>query len=221
MRLLLHHSDGHYPVFWINREARQIVGWSGSRATEPQFAPRTTENVDVHFTYPADGNYHFSYKYWNASGQLLRVESFYRDRVRTKLLVNGVADRIEEIQRAEWEAQRDTVILLPDFVLPPLADYSSNPHSFFFPSSGFNVFPGIRPGLMPRNPEFVEPRSNDLVVEIRRTEAIMVNMGARLRGCGLTSSSSMTTDGEFHSKTDDSAYPHVELYCAVAPRRLS
>jgi hypothetical protein len=201
MRLLLRNADGHYPVFWIKREPRQIVGWFGSRATEPQFAPRTTESVDVHFTYPTDGNYHFSYKYRDASRQLLRVESFYRDRVRIKTLVNGVADRIEEMPRAEWEARHDTVVLLPDFVLPPLADYRSHPHSFFFlPSSGFNVFPGLRPGLMPRNPTFVQPDRDDLVVDIRRPAAIMVSMCARLRGLGATSSSAITDDGEFHSK---------------------
>lgn len=218
MRLLLRHADGLYPVFWIKRDARQIVGWFSSHASEPQFAPRTTENVDIHFNYPTDGNYHFSFKYRDASGQLLRVESFYRDRVRTKTLMNGVAARIEELPRAAWEAQRDTVVLLPDFVLPRLADYSTNPHSFFFPSSGFNVFPGLRPGLLPRDPVSVDPQVDDLVVDIDRAEATMVNMGARLRGLGLTSCSAITTDGEFHSQTDDSVFPHIELYCAVAPR---
>jgi hypothetical protein len=216
MRLILE-RDGHcVSVFWIRRRRNDIIGWFTTRASEGSFAPRSAqERVDVHFRYPADGNIHFSFKYYDTGSCLKRVESYYFDRVRQKTFDDGQA-HISEIPREEWELRSDRGLFVPKYRPMPLHEYATTSNMFFFPTTGFNVFPNQAPSIF--NTDETAPRPNDFIVSIDRPNAVNVNFSACLLGRDAnTNSWNIEPNQERFHMQDDSAYPIIKLWTLVAP----
>jgi hypothetical protein len=216
MRLVLQLGGRFVSVSWIKRRRSGIIGWFSSRRIEYSFAPRSQqERVDVHFRYPTDGNIHFSFKYYGAERRLIRVESYYFDRVRTKTFRDGVA-RTSEIPRSKWELKNDRIYLLPVYRPASLSEYTSAPIVYQLPLTGFNVFPGQQPLIF--KGEETLTRSTDLIIPIDRPHPTNVSFSASLLGKGANIQfGKVEPRDEYFQMQDDLGYPIIQLSILLTP----
>jgi len=124
--------------------------------------------------------------------------------------------RILEIPREEWELKSDRGLFVPKYRPMPLQEYATTSKMFFFPTTGFNVFPNQVPSIF--NTEETAPRPNDFIVSIDRPNAVNVNFSACLLGRDAnTHVWSVEPNEERFYKQDDSAYPIIQLWTSVTP----
>lgn len=101
MRLLLKKNDLYLKFAWVKRlKNGSIIGWNFHDKEFLKNVPSQAKSFEIHYHYPMEGRFHFSYKY-NIGNVKYEVRA-YQDHLNTKVWGN-----IDEVRLAE--------ILLPDF----------------------------------------------------------------------------------------------------------
>ena len=191
MKIYVSKNKQLYSVYRIVRsKTGQLI--SGSFAPfgnllEPAFPGLS----DVHFSYPADGNVHYTFKMTNDQS------------------IRGYWDRIV-FRPSGSEIPRDSNFplfnLLPDRQLASLTDYRVSPHFYQIASSTFNL--GDAPYYVSTNASRNRPTGKDIVVDAN--EYAWINMLGFL--VGYDSDFKFQTLNEqsiLEYRIDDTAYPHI------------
>lgn len=95
MRVLLKKGDNYRATYYVKRKKANncIVGWfTEKRLLEKMFPEINTFQSDIHFTYPADGNYHISFKYKNSSNEMIERRIF-----NDKIIIKNITQNKKEI----------------------------------------------------------------------------------------------------------------------------
>ena len=132
MKAYLQDDRGSQLVYWINsRKGEAVIGWFATqRLFNEQIGGAAESSVDIHFTYPPDGDLHFSLKDQTSSKGDEVFETVFSDRVRRKVIIGGVY-AVSGTQRGAVDSSRHA--LMGSSRPSPLNEYSKGPLTFAFP----------------------------------------------------------------------------------------
>jgi hypothetical protein len=161
MTVILKTKDRLVKMYWISLQANSIVGWFTGTWLHTMLGLPDNIHFDSHFTFPKDGNYHFSYKSINDLSE--EFVSVYWDKAKVKTITNGERSIFEK-EREEFEESNPILsTLVPVYKPEPLDKIAF----FQFPSVCFNVYDGT---FKSRNSDNVikveEINTHDLVVDV-------------------------------------------------------
>jgi hypothetical protein len=207
-------SNGFQQIYWIDRRATTIVGWFGTpRMMNGHLGIGPDERPDLHFTYPASGDFHFSLKTKCEDGELDRISRVYADRIEEVVL--GCGKRSKRVF-PRGDDPDCFGFLVPRFRPPAFKDYSDKRVRFSFATTGFNIVSGqVIASALCRLPKRVAAPKNALVIDAATLGTGGICVGACLTGKGTYSSWPETET--VASRIDDSAYPRIELYGVFTP----
>ena len=197
---------------WVSRKKRFIYGWFGGPSAGHKF-PLAGGRTDVHFAYPEDGDLHYSFKGYDSSGKLDRVDHWYHDRHRVKKFRrDGGPPILCEERYSENPDQRP--LMVPARRLPPLPDYAEQGHFFQFPVMALTV----RDERITVFPADVVPtlRADDVVVDVVACGSGVLNIFLHLYGRGYQPAAN--DSGHFVAvRRDTECWPTIELAAMLIP----
>jgi hypothetical protein len=80
-------KEGLEAVYWIKRHRKKILGWfTPNELMAKTLGFKAEQPFQIHFTYPFDGDYHFSFKVKHPLMGEEMYENVYCDRVTRKEL---------------------------------------------------------------------------------------------------------------------------------------
>ena len=208
MRLIIKTQDRLITFYWIKIQKESIVGWYAQDYIRKRLNIPDGKHFDSHFTFPKDGNYHFSYKYKNEGHE--KYVDVYFDKVDIKTISNGSKQKIVK-SRKDFDCENPFMtILLPTEKNQEL----NNVNNFQFPLVSFTVNSG---NVCKVNGETIieqhDITNEDLVVDVTQLDNVDINTFAIIR---LTSSINAFTINNATYKAKQIALPNdrcLELVC--------
>ena len=199
VRLLLAAPDSSLrKIYWLRRRSGQVHAWCYAM---PDLLPRRDPDlcVEVHWTYPPDGNIHTSIYVRNGDVRVGIIRVF-RDRL---LLRDFGASSDATATLRALESGPLLSYLLPAGYLPqPISAYQHEAAFFSFPSVGLPVnSPSVS-----KLPVASEIRATDLVVPSTSGGA---SFFASLHGRGYESRSDGPAGAPAYVRFENSAYPQL------------
>lgn len=213
MRLILKQHSVLMKCYWVSRKKRFIYGWFGGRSAERQFPLGTGEPTHIHFTYPEDGDLHFSFKHYDTSGKLHRVDHVYHDRRRIKEFPKEGSPPIRREERYSADLNQRPV-MLPARHLPPLSEYAQQGHFFQFPVMALTLL-NERMTIFPTD---LVPtlRNDDVVVDVAACGSGVLNLFLHFYGRGYHPRANEA--GHFVAvRRDTESWPTIELAAMLLP----
>jgi len=210
MDAYLQDHRGAQLAYWVERSGGAIVGWFATpRMFNQHFGVSPDARVDVHFTYPSNGDLHFSLKDQTSPTGDETFETVFSDRVRRKNIVSGGSRSLSEAPRTEadpgWHG------LMPTYRPRSLSDYASEPIRFCFATTAIPVANGrVAASALERLPRVasVPPTISPIVVTPLGSGTL--NIGACLIGFGA--SSVWPAERVVWSARDETRFPHIHLF---------
>ena len=213
MRVILKQQDVLMKCGWVERKHNRIYGWFGGKSSERHFPLDMVERTDVHFTYPEDGNLHYSFKRYE-NGKLRRVENIFHDRRRIKDFPEDGSPRTVRDELFPEDPNERPIVLLPSWRLPPLLDYGQRPLIFQFPVLALNVF-DAKITVFPTD-VISELRADDVVVDVAACSNGALNIFLHLYGRGFHPTPNDA--GHFVAvRRDTKIWPTIELSALLIP----
>jgi hypothetical protein len=166
---------------WAKLHEKSVVGCFFGAETLANDASQSGR-CRVHFTYPADGNLHFSVARVLSDFEVF--ETYNRDRIRVKI--------IDRNTRVRSEFHRS-----PDLINDPLSTFVqrsgrtlselANGGMFMFPVTGIPIKDGTVDGGLHRIAELrgITPKQDDTVVDLRQLPDGVLNVSACIYGQGV------------------------------------
>jgi hypothetical protein len=201
-------------VYWIERSGGAIVGWFATpRMFNQHLGVSPEARVDVHFTYPVNGDLHFSLKDQTSPAGDETFETVFSDRVRRKDIVDS---RRSIFEGPRTETDPDWHILMPTYRPHPLSAYANEPLRFCFATSGIPVVEGrVAASALDRLPrvQSLAPQVKPIIVSPLKSGTL--NIGACLIGLGA--SSVWPSEQIVWSARDETRFPHIHLFALFYP----
>jgi hypothetical protein len=176
MRIVLKTIEGHIQLYWIKKTANSITGWVAGDLIKKDFNVSDDTTVDLHFTYPKDGNFHHSYKIVNKKEEV--YVSIYSDIIKTKIIVPDLENRtVTEEPRIKLNSMPLSVFVPTEKQLPlDKVTYRQ------FQTIGFTIVDG-KFGLSDKI-NFILPSEidkQDLVVDVTDFKSTSINLTSFIR----------------------------------------
>ena len=176
MTIILKTKDRLVKMYWVSLQTNSITGWFTGTWLRAELGLPDNLHFDSHFTFPKDGNYHFSYKSINKESE--EFVAVYWDKANVKTIANGQRTIIER-KRQEFEEDNPMLSILVQTYKPePLEKVSS----FHFPSVCFNVYDGT---FKSRNSDNTVDEKDitvdDLVVDVSELDNINLAIYAAIK----------------------------------------
>jgi hypothetical protein len=216
MKVLLRNAAGSSTVYWVKRTATSVVGWFDGGWLAPFLDLPPSATVDTHFTYPADGDLHFSLKWRDAVLEEEGYVTVRTDSVRRKRI------NLRTQTRDEVMLPRDGDLfghLMPRSRPAPLAQYSRQQMLYQFPALGLSVTGGTSSiqsaGVVAV--ESMEAGPGDVVVDLTQLPPGNLSVAGFLTSAGLAGRR-WPAGGEVFSRCDKSAVPWLEVSAWFEPR---
>lgn len=214
MDAYLQDDRGSQLVYWVERNGKTIVGWFAAPRTFNQHVGVCPDSpVDVHFTYPADGDLHFSLKDQTSPNGDEVFETVFSDRVRRKTIVGGARFVLEKPRN---DADSAWHILMPSYRPRALRDYAAEPLRFCFATSAIPLVNGrVSASALDRLPRLNTLPSQIQPIQVAPLGTGVINLSACLVGSGAPS----IWPGEkvIWSACDDTQFPHIQLSAFFYP----
>ena len=135
MRVLIKSGDKIINVYWIEFRNSSVVGWLGGKWLMKYLDILPGSKVDYHFTYPKDGNLHYSLKI-----KSLQSEAFIKvthNQVKIKIINENKEKYLEEGPREKYKD------LLAPFIPPykpkSFSEIKTEKSWFFFSTIGLQI----------------------------------------------------------------------------------
>lgn len=178
MRCILKTLNGNYQQYFIKIQEKSIVGWFSGNWMKEQLGIPDTQPLDVHFTFPKDGNFHQTVKLkYETLEQFVTV---YWNRVKIKtIVINGEARHREIIEKSREEFGNNLLSFSVPLYKPDPLDTIQ---AFFFSTVAVNIFEGsfkIHDWDLPvSEQDFLE---DDLIIDVCNLDNFNVNIDAAIR----------------------------------------
>ena len=161
--------------------------------------------IHIHFTYPLDGNYHFSFEFKDPlTGNKVR-EHVYCDRV------TGPS-KSESPRAGQY---REISVLMPEHRPRRIDDYLNETAFFSFPTTALPIRNGIHIRKSKIGDKDDPCRVDDLVIDVATLGTGTLNILAQLLGKGV--SLAWPSEKYSWSKRDDSEFPNILLQALFYP----
>jgi hypothetical protein len=175
MKLVLKSVDGNYKFYWVTIRKNSIHGWFSGDWLRQELKLPDNIHFDSHFTFPQDGDFHYSYKSINS-----KVEEYinvYWNRVTIKTIENGLTTKTVQ-SREDFEAN-----ILGHLAPRFRADPFNIVKQFHFVNVSFNIFNGgfkisKRGDLLIADNEI---ESTDLVIDVSQMDNRLLNISAGIQ----------------------------------------
>jgi hypothetical protein len=178
MRCILKTVNGNYQQYFIKIQENSIVGWFSGNWMKKQLAIPDNQPLDVHFTFPKDGNFHQSVKlkYEN----LEQFVSVYWNTVKIKtIVINGDTRERKIVEKTREEFGNNLLSFSVPLYKPDPLDTIQ---VFFFSTVAVNIFEGSFKihdwDLLVSEQDLKE---DDLVIDVRDLDNVNVNIDAAIR----------------------------------------
>jgi hypothetical protein len=212
VKVCIRDKEGLEAVYWIKRRPRMILGWfTPDKLVAKTLGFKTQLPFHIHFRYPLEGDYHFSFKFKDALTGDEVYENVYCDRVTRKEIT--AAGRSKSIS-PRVEQYRGLSVLMPEHHPRPLDDYLNETGFFSFPTSALP----IRDGIHIRKSKISDkdgPCVDDLVIDVTTLGTGTLNILAQLLGKGV--SLAWPSEKYSWSKRDNSEFPNILLLALFYP----
>ena len=211
----LQDDRGSQRVYWIERR-QSIVGWfAAPRIFNGLIGAPPKCPLDLHFTYPVDGDYHFSLKDQASSNGDELFENVFSNRVHRKSIVGGVRSK-DETPRSD--ADPAWQLLMPASRPPCLGAYSTQPIVFQFPLSAIPVRHGrVASTALDRLPRLATLPRQSQTVCISELPNGTINICACLLGNGNRLPWLVDEQTPILVAYDDLQFPWIQLYVKFYP----
>ncbi|MEO6753573.1 MAG: hypothetical protein ABIP85_17485 [Chthoniobacteraceae bacterium] len=210
----IHDSSGYQQLYWVDRRPTTIVGWFATpRMMNTQIGLGSDERPDIHFTYPSNGDFHFSLKTKSKDGQTNHIKRVYSDRIEQIAITSTIRAKIVS---PRGEDPNCFGFLVPRFRPPAIKDFCTQSRQFGFATTGFNIVNGeVIASALCRLPKCSKPPQSALVIEATRLGTGAINVGANL--AGKDAALAWPETKHVTSRLDESALPRIELYAVFTP----
>jgi len=214
MNVYLEDDRGAQLVYWVERSGAAIVGWfAAPRMFNQHIGVSSDSRVDVHFTYPADGDLHFSLKDQTSPTGDEIFETVFWDRVRRKTIVGGVRSVSEKPRN---DADPGWHILMPSYRQRSLGDYAAEPLLFCFATTAIPVANGrVAASALDRLPRLPIPPSSINPIRVDSLGTGVINLSACLIGDGAPYV--WPSDEVVWSDRDETRFPYIHLSALFIP----
>lgn len=177
MRLILRIKEGFVAMCFMTATQSSVVGWYMGDWIKNQLNLPVGFHLDCHFTYPLDGNYHYSFKSNNDAKEYYITVAW--DNVKIKLIRNG-QKVVYFISREEFA--KTELGILGHMVCTFKGEPLKKVKMFQLVTMGFNVFNGSFSLKGGENFVLEEQISkDDCVVDLRKLDNYSVSINAYLR----------------------------------------
>jgi hypothetical protein len=211
MRLILRTRTFSAKEYFVQFNGSTVVGWFAGNWLKREVGYPPTAHLDAHFCYPADGNYHFSYKAKNDNFE--QFISVYWNRVTIKTIENG--------KRHKENIPRDGNEPIPKILTHPVPTAQQleleSVDFFYFGTLGINVINGsftlLGGGFDNLVLENDVNETVDLVVDLQTYDNHNVNMYAIIR---RLNDETIPANGDYFSRQLPMSRNRVlELACSI------
>lgn len=204
LTIYIKHKSSYLKVYWIKRNNQNITGWfNGSLYQSMLYS--TVKDIDIHFTYPPDGNLHYT------------IKSKSND-IREYFFVKSENNKLKKEGNVSVEGKIINLFshMLPDYTPPTYAEFSSSSKFFQFPMAGISYLNGnlFYPSL--KKERAIKASSYNIVVDLDLYNDITINPCAMLLGKDYNLDSFLTNTNM--SKIDDSSFPIIVLFVNISPK---
>lgn len=210
MKVCIRDKEGLESVYWIKRRPTMIHGWFTADnliAKTLEFKPQLP--FHIHFTYPLDGDYHFSFEFKDPLTGNKVWGHVYCDRVTRKEIAPAGPSKSESPRAEQYPG---ISVLMPEHRPGRLDDYLNETAFFSFPTSALP----IRDGIHIRKSKISDKDGlDDLVIDVTTLGTGTLNILAQLLGKGV--SLAWPSEKYSWSKRDDSEFPNILLLALFYP----
>lgn len=178
------------------------------------------ETVEIHFTYPPNGNYHFSLKDRPLNHGGRYTEHAYFDKIVRKEYDAGQRLPRLEIHSPRVENNGDWHQLMPSFVGPTYEQFATQETMFAFPSMGIGIVGSQLKGTPFERVPVTMPKPGDTCVDVTTLGAGTLSVSASLRGQRSRKDWLALPDGQvLATPVDETIYPHIAIEAVFYPTR--
>jgi hypothetical protein len=209
MEVYVKDKTGAQKVYWIRRRKKLVAGWfAPAKLLNESLGASQNASVDIHFTYPPDGNLHYSLKFIDPDTGVQRFDTVYHDHIRRKLIEPNNR-HVSEAPRTEEDSGWE--MLMPHFKPNPIDDYARRPECFCFGSNNIPIADGCVSALaLNRLPKLADVPEGVVPVDIDHLGTGTLHIEACLYGANYPSA--WPRERIIWFCRDETAYPHIELY---------
>ncbi len=218
IRVILKDADSYETYYRMSFGNGQLVGRSGNEWLQYHLLIKPETILDYHFTYPADGNYHFSFKVNPGNKQATqRFISIYRDKIRDKYIASTGDTYINTYPR-DYEKDRIINLLrnqISTYPSPPIKDIVR----YNFPAFNIRLNEDFQTGLRNKKPlAQLKQTENDIVVDLQTCELNFISIASHVIRKGQPDS--LDSFDNVTKKTIEIADRlHLIVYCWILEER--
>ncbi|HEU5314133.1 MAG TPA: hypothetical protein VFU08_09930 [Candidatus Udaeobacter sp.] len=212
MKVWIRDKEGLEAVYWIKRKRTVILGWFTAPKLVAESVGLTMDvPYHIHFTYPLDGDYHFSLKFKDPHTGIEVYQNVYCDRITRKKITAAGPSKSVSRRVGNYGG---LAVLMPEHRPRRLDDYLDETAFFSFATSALPIRDGIhiRKSKI-RNTD--DPGEDDLVIDVTPLRTGTVNISAHLVGKGVFLA--WPPEKYSWSRCDDSKFPNVLLRAIFWP----
>lgn len=213
MRCILKTSAGYCQGYFVNLQENSIVGWFSGDWMKEQLGIADDQPLDVHFTYPRDGNIHQSVKIRTDALEKYIIVYWNKVKIKTISINGGIKTReVSEMTREEF-GNNLLAFSVPLFKPEPL----NRLQNYFFPGVALNIFNGSFKihewDLLIKEQDIKE---DDLVVDVSNLDNVNLNISAAIRPKGEIVT--RLSPSQFHYKSLNLPnHYQLVLRCSIDP----
>lgn len=214
-RVLLKKNGAYTSIYKVsrNRAGSSISMWISKKTWMSEF-DETYSRSDLHFTYPSDGNIHYSIKHYDSvNGN--RFETIYYNEIIIKHISSNNKRKIEHLNREQ--AEGPPYFFIPKRRPPPLEDYANTNIGYAFPTLSSSVIEHkswLSDGVDFKN---IVPKNNYIIIDLDVIQDCEFNIFCRLLGFGSIENNWEAVSGfdEVYLRRNNQCYPHIELVVGI------
>ena len=171
MRIVLKTLEGYIPLYWIKYTGTTITGWISGDLFKHDLKVSNETSIDIHFTYPKDGNVHNSYKIISSEKEI--YISIFPDQIKTKVIENG--KRVITEEKRTYQSKIPLSIFVPQVKQPSLDSLAY----YQFTTVGFSIVEG-KYGMIDKTKTILkeEIEKDDLIVDVCNFKNVSINLTA-------------------------------------------
>jgi len=169
MKLKIQYKGKTLTLGYISSTDKCLIGWYSPQAISERFADGLMPNLDLHVTYPIDGNIHYSYKFHDKEKGVKFDKKIYYDKIVTveKTLDNVYIDKIITDRNGQNFLEHFVSTEKPERL--DKHDYNA----FHFPHSGILLDERTLPLIIDES----QIKSTDIVLNVDGMEGKTINYG--------------------------------------------
>lgn len=168
MKIKVQYKEKYLTLGYVSITKNTIVVWYTPQAIVGSLVAGNMLDLDLHATYPMNGDFHYSYKFMNSDDNLDYDKKIYHDRIVIIKYLNG--EFVDKI-RSERDGSDFLEHMVPDTMCDPLDNPEFN--MFVYPQGAISM---VKKTLSMITEES-KPKDSDIILKVDGLEDSILNFG--------------------------------------------